>query len=125
MKKFLMTALAVCMMAGTAVATERVVLTEVNVATTATDNVLDKLVALIKDYTKQVEAAETMETFDTVYKGFEQAMTEFAEKNAEEIAAFDKNITEEQGKRYKANLEKVVKQFQKAVEKKAMQFLGE
>lgn len=125
MKKFLMTALAVCMMAGTAVATERVVLTEVNVATTANDNVLDKLVALIKDYTKQVEAAETMETFDAVYKGFEQAMTDFAEKNAEEIAAFDKNITEEQGKRYKANLEKVVKQFQKAVEKKAMQFLGE
>lgn len=120
-----MTALAVCMMAGTAVATERVVLTEVNVATTANDNVLDKLVALIKDYTKQVEAAETMETFDAVYKGFEQAMTDFAEKNAEEIAAFDKNITEEQGKRYKANLEKVVKQFQKAVEKKAMQFLGE
>ena len=125
MKKFLMTALAVCMMAGTAVATERVVLTEVNVATTATDNVLDKLVALIKDYTKQVEAAETMETFDTVYKGFEQAMTEFAEKNAEEIAAFDKNLTEEQGKKYKADIEKVVKQFQKAVEKKAMQFLGE
>ncbi|MBR4967408.1 MAG: hypothetical protein IKY19_04175 [Bacteroidaceae bacterium] len=125
MKKFLMTALAVCMMAGTAVATEKVVLTEVNVATMANDNVLEKLVALIKDYTKQVEAAETMEKFDAVYKGFEQAMTEFAEKNAEEIAAFDKNLTEEQGKKYKADIEKVVKQFQKAVEKKAMQFLGE
>ena len=125
MKKFLMTAIAVLMMAATATATENIVPVGNRVESTASENVLDKLVALVKDYTKKVEAAETMEQFDAVYKAFEQAMAEFAEKNAAEIAAFDQSLTEEQGAKYKAELDKAVKRFEKAVEKKAMKFLGE
>ena len=41
---------------------------------------------------------------------------EFAEKNAAEIAAFDAKITQEQKNGYKAQLDAVVKQFQKALE---------
>lgn len=120
-----MTAIAVLMMAATATATENIVPVGNRVESTASENVLDKLVALVKDYTKKVEAAETMEQFDAVYKAFEQAMAEFAEKNAAEIAAFDQSLTEEQGAKYKAELDKAVKRFEKAVEKKAMKFLGE
>ena len=120
-----MAAVAAFLMAGTAVATENVVMVENNVATTATGNVVDKLIALVKEYTKKVETANTMEAFDAAYNGFSQAMKEFADKNAAEIDAFDKSITEEQSKKYKAALDKAINQFEKAVEKKAMQFLGE
>ena len=125
MKKFLMAAIAVFMMAGSAVAAENIVVVENNVTTAATENVVDKLIALVKEYTKKVNAADTMEALDTAYKGFEQAMAEFAEKNAKEIADFDANLTAEQGKKYEAAVEKAVGLFKKAVEKKAMKFLGE
>ena len=125
MKKFLMAAIAVFMMAGSAVAADNIVVVENNVTTVATENIVDKLIALVKEYTKKVNAADTMEALDTAYKGFEQAMAEFAEKNAKEIADFDASLTEEQGKKYEAALEKAVGLFKKAVEKKAMKFLGE
>ena len=120
-----MAAIAVFMMAGSAVAADNIVVVENNVTTVATENIVDKLIALVKEYTKKVNAADTMEALDTAYKGFEQAMAEFAEKNAKEIADFDASLTEEQGKKYEAALEKAVGLFKKAVEKKAMKFLGE
>ena len=125
MKKFLMAALAVFMMAGTAVATERVAVVENGVVTMASDNIADKLIALIKEHTKKIEATETLDAFNAAYKAFEQAMVEFAEKNADEIAAFDQNLSADDQKKYEAELQKVMKQLEKSVEKKAMNFLGE
>ena len=48
MKKFLMAALAVFMMAGTAVATERIAVVENGVVTMASDNIADKMIALVR-----------------------------------------------------------------------------
>ena len=125
MKKFLMAAIAVFMMAGTAVASESIVAVENSVNTVADENVADKMIALIKDYTKKIEAAETMETLDAVYKEFEQAMATFSKDNAAEIAKFDAELTGKMKEKYEAELSKVMKQFESALEKKAMKFLGE
>ena len=125
MKKFLMVAIAVFMMAGTAVASESIVAVENSVNTVADENVADKMIALIKDYTKKIEAAETMETLDAVYKEFEQAMATFSKDNAAEIAKFDAELTGKMKEKYEAELSKVMKQFESALEKKAMKFLGE
>ena len=125
MKKFLMAAIAVFMMAGTAVASESVAAVENSVNTVAAENVADKMIALIKDYTKKIEAAETMEALDAVYKGFEQAMATFSKDNAAEIAKFDAELTGKMKEKYEAELSKVMKQFESALEKKAMKFLGE
>ena len=125
MKKFLMAAIAVFMMAGTAVASESIVAVENSVNTVADENVADKMIALIKDYTKKIEAAETMETLDAVYKEFEQAMATFSKDNAAEIAKFDAELTGKIKEKYEAELSKVMKQFESALEKKAMKFLGE
>ena len=125
MKKFLMAAIAVFMMAGTAVASESIVAVENSVNTVADENVADKMIALIKDYTKKIEAAETMEALDAVYKGFEQAMATFSKDNAAEIAKFDAELTGKMKEKYEAELSKVMKQFESALEKKAMKFLGE
>ena len=48
MKKLLMAAIAVFMMAGTSIASENVVVVENNVTTTVPDNAVDKLIKLIK-----------------------------------------------------------------------------
>lgn len=125
MKKFLMAAIAVFMMAGTAIASESIVAVENSVNTVADENVADKMIALIKDYTKKIEAAETMETLDAVYKEFEQAMATFSKDNAAEIAKFDAELTGKIKEKYEAELSKVMKQFESALEKKAMKFLGE
>lgn len=125
MKKFLMAAIALFMMAGTVGATENCVAVENCVATVVTDNVADKLLSIIKSYTKKIEAATSKEALERVYANFEAEMAEFAEKNATEVAAFDENLTKEQEDKYKAELTKVMKEFEKALEKKAMLFIGE
>ena len=125
MKKFLMAAIAVFMMTGSAIAAENVVVVENNVTTTASDNIADKLIALMKSYTSQANAATSMEALEKIYAEFEAAMTEFGEKNANEIAEFDANISEDAKKKYEVALQKAMEQLTKAFEKKALQFMGE
>ena len=125
MKKFLMAAIAVFMMTGSAIAAENVVVVENNVTTTASDNIADKLIALMKSYTSKANAATSMEALEKIYAEFEAAMTEFGEKNANEIAEFDANISEDAKKKYEVALQKAMEQLTKAFEKKALQFMGE
>ena len=89
------------------------------------ENILDKLIALVKEYTGRVEAATSMEELDTAYRAFKQEMAEFTERHAAEIASFDKNLTTEEIEKYKVAFETTIKHFEKSLEKKAMQFLGE
>ena len=125
MKKFLIAAIAVFMMTGSAIAAENVVVVENNVTTTASDNIADKLIALMKSYTSKANAATSMEALEKIYAEFEAAMTEFGEKNANEIAEFDANISEDAKKKYEVALQKAMEQLTKAFEKKALQFMGE
>ena len=86
-------------------------------------NVLDKLIALVNDYTKRADEALSMEELQNVYAGFEQAMASFLKDNADEIAKFDANLSDNMKEKYEAELSKAVKQFEKSLEKKAMQFM--
>ena len=116
MRRLLFAILAVLLFGGgTASATEK------DVAV----NVLDKLIALVNDYTKRVDEALSMEELKTVYAEFEKAMASFSKDNADEIAKFDAELTGKMKEKYEAELSKVMKQFESALEKKAMKFLGE
>ena len=116
MRRLLFAILAVLLFGGgTASATEK------DVAV----NVLDKLIALVNDYTKRADEALSMEELKTVYAEFEQAMASFSKDNADEIAKFDAELTGKMKQKYEAELSKVMKQFESALEKKAMKFLGE
>ena len=116
MRRLLFAILAVLLFGGgTASATEK------DVAV----NVLDKLIALVNNYTKRADEALSMEELQAVYAGFEQAMASFSKDNADEIAKFDAHLTDKVKENYEAELSKVMKQFESALEKKAMKFLGE
>ena len=86
-------------------------------------NILDKLIAMVKEYVGRVETATAMEELDAIYQTFKQEMADFTEKHADEIAAFDKSLSTEQIEKYKSAFETAVKHFEKALEKKAMLFL--
>ena len=93
-----------------------------NAVTVTTGNILDKLIDLVNDYTKRVETAGTIDELNELYAGLVTAMKQFAKNNAAELAAFDADITAQKEKEYKVALDAAVKQFEKALEKKAMQF---
>ena len=89
----------------------------------ASENILDKLIALVKEYTGRVEAAASMEELDIAYRAFKQEMVEFTERHADEIASFDKNLTTEEVEKYKVAFETAIKHFEKSLEKKARLFM--
>ena len=125
MKKFLIAAIAVFMMSGAAVASESVVAEKNVVTVIANDNVADKLLALMKNYTTKANAATSMEALEKIYAEFEAAMVSFAEKNSAEITEFEANITDSAKKKYEVAFQKAMEQLTKTFEKKALQFMGE
>lgn len=122
MRTLLAVTIALLLSGGTVLATPAMAVKS-NVA--VAENILDKLIALVKEYTSRVEAATSMEELDTAYRAFKQEMAEFTERHAAEIASFDKNLTTEEIEKYKVAFETAIKHFEKSLEKKAMQFLGE
>ena len=116
MRRLLFATLAVLLFgSGTASATEKYVAV----------NVLDKLIALVNDYTKRADEALSMEELKTVYAEFEQAMASFSKDNADEIAKFDAHLTGKVKENYEAELSKAIRQFKAALERRAMKFIAE
>ena len=123
MKKFLMTAIAVFMMSGTAVATENVVVVNNNATTVQAGNVIDKLITLINGYTKKVNAVKSVEELLKWCEECYDEMMGFEEKHADEIIKLEKTLTEEQMARYETKLEQAMEAFEAAVEKKTEQLM--
>lgn len=123
MRRILMAAVCLVLLNGAAAATETGV--ALNGVTVTAGNVIDKLLALVGDYTKQVDEALSMEELEVLFVEFEKTMAAFSKENADEIAKFDANLTAESKERYEAELSKAIKQFKSALEKKAMKFLEE
>lgn len=96
-----------------------------NAVSVATGNILDKLIALVNGYAKKVDAVGSMEEVEAVYAEFEQTVASFTKENAREIAKFDAQLTDKIRADYAAELAKAIRRFKAALEKKAMEFLGE
>lgn len=125
MKKILLVALAVFMMAGTAVEAENVIELRSGVTIIQQENAVDRLIKLIEGYTKQVNAAKTADELLTVAQKCFEEMTTFQEKYADEIMALEETLTEAQMEEYEAKLEKVLAAFEVAVNKKTEEIVGE
>ena len=125
MKKFLMAAIAVFMMAGTAVSTENHVEVKSDVAMTQQENVADKLIALIKGYTKKINATKTIDEFIQVSEQFYNEMMDFQKKYEKEIMALDGTFTEAQQAAYEKKLDAAMAEFEAAAERKAKELVGD
>lgn len=124
MKRFLMAAIAVFLMAGTAVAQQS---TEVksNVSVAQEENAVDKLIALIKDYTKKINATKTPNELIAVAEQCATEMTAFEEKYADELMALEGTLTEAQQAAYEKKIEAAMVEFEAAIEKKTEELIGD
>ena len=118
-----MAVIAVFMMAGTALATENHVEVKSDVAMTQQENVADKLIALIKGYTKKINAAKTIDELIQVSEQCYNEMMDFQKKYEKEIMALDGTLTEAQLAAYEKKLEAAMAEFEAAVEKKTEQLM--
>ena len=125
MKRFLMAAIAVFMMVGTALATENHVEVKSDVAMTQQENVADKLITLIKGYTKKINAAKTIDELIQVSEQCYNEMMDFQKKYEKEIMALDGTLTEAQQAAYEKKLEAAMDEFEAAAERKAKEFVGD
>ena len=120
MRRILLVAVCLVLLNGAVAATETGV--ALDSMTVTAGNVIDKLLALVGNYTKRVDEALSMEELEVLFVEFEKAMAAFSKENAGEIAKFDADLTAESKERYEAELSKAIKQFKSALEKKAMKF---
>ena len=123
MKRFLMAAIAVLMLAAPALAAEKAV--EVNVLMTQKENVIDKLIALIDNYTKKVNAVKTADELLLITEQCYADVMELNEKYENELITLEKTLTEEQMAAYETKLEKALANFEAAVEKQVARLLPE
>ena len=118
MKKFLMAAIAVFMMAGAAFATESVVMVNNNVVTVQSGNVIDKMIAFVNGLTRKVNEIKTADELLAFGEQVEEEMTAFEEKYFDEIEALEDVLTKEQKDAYMVKLDQVLKAFETAIEKR-------
>lgn len=122
MKKLLMAAIAVFMMAGTSIASENVVVVENNVTTTVPDNAVDKLIKLIKLYVPRFKDVDSMDKLTSLAATFEREMVQAEEAFGAEIAALEETLSRKQIKKYEEELEKVLAEIEAVVQKKIKEF---
>ena len=118
-----MAAIAVFMMAGVAFATESVVMVNNNVVTVQSGNVIDKMIALVKGFTKEINAVKTLDELMKVAEKCYEEMTTFEEKYADEVVRLEKTLTEAQMEEYEAKLEQTLEALEAAVEKKTKEIM--
>lgn len=127
MKNFLMAAIAVFMMAGTSVAAgfeNSSVAENAVISNQQKQNVIDKMIVMIKGYTKKVNAVKSAEELLKVSEQCFEEMKAFEEKHADEIMAIEGTLTEAQMKKYEAALDKALSEFESAVEKKTNELMN-
>lgn len=120
-----MAAIAVFMMAGTAVAAESVVMVNNNVVTVQSGNAIDKMIAFVNGLTRKVNEIKTADELLAFAGQVEEEMTAFEKKYFDEIEALEDVLTKEQQDAYMVKLEQVLKAFETAVEKKTKELLGD
>ena len=124
MKKFLLAAVAVFIMAGNSFAAEAkgAPTMQVSVISINEENVIDKFVALINSYTKKVKAAKDQDELLSIANEFVKAVTEFENNSKAEIEALEERLTEAQAKEFENALNKAMDEYTAAVTAKLDEF---
>ena len=124
MKKFLLAAVAVFVMAGNSFAAEAegAPAMQVSAISVNEENVIEKFVALINSYTKKVKAAKDQDELLSIANEFAKAATEFEKNNKAEVEALEERLTEAQVKELENALNKAIDEYAAAVTAKLEEF---
>lgn len=124
MRKFLLAAVAVFMMAGNSFAAELKESSSVQNLAISVDeeNAMDKLIAIINGYTKKIKAVKSKNELKSIAVEFARVMTESEKNNKAEIEALESRLTEAQVKEYEKAMTKALADFQAALTAKQAEF---
>lgn len=124
MKKLLLVAVAVFMMAGNSFAadTEKVSTVQVSAISVDEENAMDKFIAIINDYTKKIKATKSKKELSSIAVEFATVMTVYEQNNKAEIEALESRLTEAQVKEYEKAMTKALADFQAALAAKQAEF---
>ena len=124
MKKLLLVAAAIFMMAGNSFAadTEKVSTVQVSSISVDEENAMEKFIAIINGYTKKIKAVKSKNELKSIAVEFAGVMTEFEKNNKAEIEALESRLTEAQVKEYEKAVTKALADFQAALAAKQAEF---
>ena len=124
MKKLLLVAAAIFMMAGNSFAadTEKVSTVQVSAISVDEENAMEKFIAIINGYTKKIKAVKSKNELKSIAVEFAGVMTEFEKNNKAEIEALESRLTEAQVKEYEKAVTKALADFQAALAAKQAEF---
>ena len=124
MRKFLLAAVAVFMMASNTFAAEmKGIYTVLNSAISVDEeNAMDKFIAIINGYTKKIKAAKSKKELKSIAVEFATVMTLYEKNNKAEIEALESRLTEAQVKEYEKAVTKALADFQAASAAKQAEF---
>ena len=124
MKKLLLVAVAVFMMAGNSFAadTEKVSTVQVSAISVDEENAMDKFIAIINGYTKKIKAIKSKKELKSIAVEFATVMTVYEKNNKAEIEALESRLTEAQVKEYEKAVTKAMADFQAALAAKQAEF---
>lgn len=118
MKKFLMAAIAVFMMSGTAVATEMKEPVSNVVTVNEQHDVFNQMIAIIEKYTNKIESATSLKELTTYAAGLEKEIRDFEKKNAAAITAFETSLSAEEKAEYEKKTMKAMEKLEQVVKQK-------
>ena len=118
MKKMILAAVAVFMMAGTAVATEMKEPVSNVVTVNEQHDVFNQMIAIIEKYTNKIENATSLKELTTYAAGLEKEIWDFEEKNAEALKAFEASLSAEEKAEYEKKTMKAMEKLEQVVKQK-------
>lgn len=124
MKKLFFVAVAVLMLTGTSVAAESVAVDN-SIAVAEAPNAYDKVIALVKTYTKRIKAARSFEELEAVAANLEKDAAAMEKNLGKELEALVATLSEKELEDYEKVFNAAMEELMKAVEEKSGELMGE
>lgn len=132
MKRTLLAIVAVLMMAGDSIAAttvsaclsswQSVAMRNLKNPQPDDENVMDRFIAIINDYTKKIKTAKSKDEVKNIAFELASAVTVYEKNNKTEIEALESQLTEAQKKEYEKVLDKALAELKAVVEAKQEEF---
>lgn len=124
MKKLFFVAVAVLMLTGTSLAAENVAVDN-SIAVAEAPNAYDKVIALVKTYTKRIKAARSFEELEAVAANLEKDAAAMEKNLGKELEALVATLSEKELEDYEKVFNAAMEELMKAVEEKSGELMGE
>lgn len=124
MKKIFIITVALLSIVSCTVVNKNITATEYN-QTTNSVNCVEKLIAIINEYTKEINAVESVYDLFFISEKLYKDKMSFEKQNSQEISTLNSSLTEEEQAAYNEAIKNAMSEFEAAVNRKAKIFADE